>query len=386
MTSESCSVLLIGYNYPPGGGVGSIRITKFAKYLPSDWEIHVLTTNKNAGTQTNGKFDDGDDVTIHRINELWPNAPKDFDKLRWVPPIVWKVYQLHLKHEFDAIWHTSGPFLPLTAAPILKRILDVIYIADLRDSWTLHPYKSERTLFGRVYDGVSEMAEPRVLRSVDAVTTATEGITNAYCKKYPSIQDKFHTIVNGYDPSDFPQMNVEPTENFTVVYVGKFSTFRDPKPFLRSLADLQDEYEIDFVHVGTPEQVVQLTVSKLGLEKRFDCTGYIERSEVSRQIHRADVGLAVAGDSPQEMTTKIFDYIACRTPILACGPTDGSMANVVQKFKHGYTVPNRRGPIIRQMIKIADEAPLELGSGPYNQYTRAHAAESLKKVFIHHTR
>jgi len=380
MLSTQTSLLLIGYNYPPGGGIGSVRIAKFAKYLPNNWDIHVLTSGANIGPDTDAGIDDGDNVTVHRVREILSGASKDFDKLRWAPPVVLSVRNLHREHEFDAIWHTSGPFLPLTAVPVLKRLLDVRYIVDLRDSWTLHPYKSERTLFGHLYDKVSTVVEPRVLHAADIVTTATEGITNAYREKYPSIRDKFTTIENGYDPSDFPQLDVENAERFTIVYVGKFASFRDPTPFLEALANVQEKVDIDFVHVGTPEESVQSAVSRLNIEDCFECTGFVDRAEVTRQIRRADLGLAISGGSPQEMTTKIFDYIACDTPILACGPPRGAMANVAGRFEHGYVTPNQSTNISKQLIRITEICPVDLGNGPYDRYTRKHSANMLEEL------
>ena len=39
-------VLLIGYDFPPGGGISSQRLTKFFKYLPIyDIDPYVFTTS-----------------------------------------------------------------------------------------------------------------------------------------------------------------------------------------------------------------------------------------------------------------------------------------------------------------------------------------------------
>ncbi|WP_247001698.1 glycosyltransferase [Halosolutus gelatinilyticus] len=375
-------ILLITYNYPPGGGVGSIRASKFAKYLPDQWNIHVLTAADNIGPNTDISIDDGGNVTVHEVSEFLPNSPKEFNKIRWVPPLCWKIRQLHERYSFDAIWHTAGPFLPLLSTVVITSSVEVPYLVDFRDAWTLQPYRPKRTVFGQMHDVVSTSAEPRILRRATAVTTATSGITRAYQNRYPELSSKFKTVENGYDPDDFPDVDVEQPNRFTIVYVGKFGHYRDVAPFLRALADIKTETGVQFVHVGEPEQDVVSTVAEFGLADQFTCTGFVDRSAVARHIHRADLGLAVSGGSPQEMTTKIFDYIACETPILACGPSAGAMAEVVSQFDHGYVTENEFPAIEAALSDIVATDPRSLGEGPYAEYTREQAGEKLAEIVL----
>jgi glycosyltransferase involved in cell wall biosynthesis len=367
-------VLLIGYYYPPDSGVGSIRISKFAKFLPKQWNIHVLTTPSSAESRSNQY-----NVTVHEIPRIWPATPKSFDQTRWVPQLLKSVRKLHKQHEFDCVWQTANPFFPLIIVPICNKFISSNFIVDLRDSWTLHPYSDLTTIFGRLYAKTSQLLEPRVLRSADAVTVATDGINEAYANLYPEIKNKLHTIENGYDRDDFPQLETEPREGFDIVYVGKFSDFRDPNPFLNALSDIQFRYDVSFIHVGNSEEQVENAVRQYDLEQNYECTGYVGREEVARWIQRSDLGLAVSGGSPQEMTTKIFDYMACRTPILGCGPK-GAMTDVIEQFEFGYVSPNETNQIKDTLSKIIDRKPHSLGSGPYSRYTRKESAKKLTNI------
>jgi glycosyltransferase involved in cell wall biosynthesis len=297
-----------------------------------------------------------------------------------MPPLVRKVRQLDRKFDFDCIWQTGNPFMPLTAVPVLKRVVDSKYVVDLRDSWTLHPYGELSTVFGRIYEHVSRFAEPAVVRSADAVTVATEGMENAYKAEYPESAEKFTTIENGYDPDDFPPMDLKPAEDFLIVYVGKFGNFRDPGPFFESLSTVVKDHEVRFVHVGNPEKKVGRLIDRFGLTGVYECTGYLKRSEVTGWIRRANLGLAITGDSKQEMTTKIFDYMACETPILGCGPQEGSMATAVEKFQYGYPVENDYRLLNNVLRTIIAIKPPNLGDGPYEEYTRRQKAEKLAQL------
>ncbi|KAB7514666.1 glycosyltransferase [Halosegnis rubeus] len=371
---ESRQILLIGFEYPPDTGVGSVRISKFSKYLPQEWDIHVLTKPANANIRS-GR----DNVTVHQVPPIWSTAPKTFDQIRWAPKLVTAVQSLHKQYSFDCIWQTANPFLPLIAVPIYKRFTGTKIIVDLRDSWTLHPYSKLTTIFGRLYDKISEVMEPRVLQAADAVTVATDGMNRAYSDSYPQMGAKFHTVNNGYDRDDFPQVEADSTDGFDIVYAGKFSNFRDIEPFIRALSEVQSQHDVSFIHVGNPEKSVESIVNRYGLDQSYRCTGYVGRETVAQVIHKSDLGLAISGGSPQEMTTKIFDYMACETPILGCGP-EGSMTDAISEFEYGYTVPNETDRIKSTLLKIIKQHPESLGTGPYQKYTREESAQTLARI------
>jgi glycosyltransferase involved in cell wall biosynthesis len=364
-------ILLIGYNYPPDSGVGTIRIAKFAKYLPNRWNIHILTTPSDKRS-----YSKQNNVSVHEVPLILPDISKEFDKIRWVPQLIHAIRMLHKEHRFDCIWQTANPYFPLAVVPVITRLIRVPFIVDLRDAWTQHPYSELSTLFGRLNSNISKILEPQVLTSADAVTLATKGMYEAYADSYPSLINKFEVITNGYDSDDFPIVETEPRDEFTIVYVGKFSNFRDPEPFLAALSEIQSSHNISFVHVGNSEAKVENTVKQLNLDKHYMCTGYLDRKEVAQWIQRSDLGLAVSGGSPQEMTTKVFDYIACKTPILGCGP-NGSMANVINQFESGYMSQNDTTEISTVLSEILETKPQSLGQGPYDEYTREKSANQL---------
>lgn len=378
MSAPRGRVLLVSYNFPPGGGVGAFRAAKFAKYLSEDWDVDVLTASSNA-VETRATLSDlPDSLTVRECSVPWSDAPVELNKLRWTPNLVSKITNLNSTHDYDAIWQTAGPFMPLASVPVVARRIDAPVVVDFRDSWTLMPYKPELTLFGRLYYALSHRIEPRVLNAAAAVTTATEGMTSAYESEYPRIAERFATIPNGYDPDDFPDVDaMTDSDAFRIVYAGKFGWYRDVEPFLRALAELATEYDVEFVHAGREEPEVVETARKFGIESAVECIGYVERAELTRRIRGADLGLAISGGSDQEMTTKIFDYIACETPILACGPESGSMANVVRRFENGVVAPNTTTEILRSLRTLCENPADSLGDGPYEEYTRERSAEKL---------
>lgn len=370
-------VLLIGYHFPPTGGVGAIRIAKTAKFLPDSWNVHVLVTRRS-DTETGVEDESG--AVIHEMEKPLPDAP-DIEELRLASTVATTVRRLHDRIRFDCIWHTAGPFLPLAACPAVRRYYDVPYVVDLRDPWTLHPTAEERTTWGKVNDALSAWLEPRVVRAADAVTTATPTLTRDYREQYPAHRGKFATVHNGYDPADFASTADRDPDHFVVVYAGKFTDRMDPEPFLDAVGRLGTETECDPVlrHAGRADDRVVRLARKHGVEDAYEHLGYLSRDELSRVVRGADLGLALTRDSEQEIPTKLYDYIACETPVLACGPR-GDMRTLASEFEHGYVCANEPDAVYRTLDDIVEDGPTSLGEGPYRAYTRRAATEGLASV------
>lgn len=370
-------ILLIGYHYPPYEGVGATRIYKAAEYLRDRYQVHVLT-----GYTEPTRDHALDGVTVHYVPELLDWSPKRFDKISWVPKVVRAVQKLDTKYDYDVIWQTANPFLPLIALPIIKRQTGTPYIVDLRDSWTLMPYTRERTIFGKLNDVVSTLSEPRVLRDAAATTTATDGITATYKDVYPKIHDSFTTVPNGFDQSEYPKPDdIDQDDSVvTLFYSGKFSWYRDVEPLMAALGDIQESVDIELRHAGHPEDHVLDTAGQYGVRDSVQNLGYLNNQELAEELYTADLCLAISGGSRQEMTTKIFDYLACERPILAIGPKDGAMCNVVCQFEFGYTVRNSKPEIVEGLEEYLSTTPQKLGDGPYDDWTRQQTASQLSDV------
>ncbi|OVE84084.1 hypothetical protein B2G88_06525 [Natronolimnobius baerhuensis] len=379
-------MLVVSYTFPPHGGVSVFRTVKFLKYLPEyGWTPSVLTASRDAQFEPVAhEFRDdvrgvteirpvqplGGTLTTRVQRRLLSDSSPSFNllALRWILPVVQAGIRVIDTHDIDIVYYTAPPFPQLLAAPLLKRMTGLPYIVDLRDPWSIHPYTS-----GGVTDvfrtALADIFEPTVLRNAARVCCVTEPMTRRYVAAYPELEDTFETITNGFDPDEFDTDEDETRESreridgpVTIAYAGKFSSYRDPEPFVTALrALLDDGQDVRFVHFGRPENRLVNLVTELDLESIVRFAGYVDRDELVAELSQTDLGLVVSGGDETELTTKVFDYIGCNLPILAVGQQTGALVDVVSAFENGYICANRADAIQETIRQILDQQPPTLG-------------------------
>ena len=381
-------ILIVTYFYPPNGGVGSFRIMKFIKYLPEfGWDASAVTV-KDSSDSASGENDFSDALekvdNIYRTPILSLNVERA-PGLRWAPHLVKKLTTIVEENDIDVIMYSGPPFYQSIVAPIIKKYSNIPYIIDYRDPWGVPPYSLYNDTSGilrkakNVY--LPTFCETIILNSADAIITASQVVTSRYEEKYGL--DNILTIPNGFDPDDYSFDSITTSDNFQIVYAGKFLDFREYQPTFEAFRELLKEYpNAKFVHLGPKEDHVFKTISDLGLESNYDFRGYKPLDEVGRVISGSDVALAITGGDKYEPTTKIFDYMACNTPILGVGPADGEMARMVSSFTNGHVVAENDSALIYEVLEsIADERPALLGSKTeINRHTRKARTERLVEI------
>ena len=129
-------ILMIATYFPPSGGVGVFRVTKFAKYLKlSGYEPVVVTIdNKYCINKDDSLLKDIDGIKIYRLDFEIENSSveKAFKKA-----LDKEIYGIVENEKPDVLFLTGGPFKIL---PIGRKVYDkykIPYIIDLRDPWSL---------------------------------------------------------------------------------------------------------------------------------------------------------------------------------------------------------------------------------------------------------
>lgn len=119
------TVLVISQNFPPAGGPGVQRVTKFAKYLPDfNWKPYVLTISSDYhrihglldNTLLRDISEDLDVVRTNFINHKLAHA----SKIEWIPYLVMDALRMCSKIQIDALYLSGGPFHPLLTGYITR--------------------------------------------------------------------------------------------------------------------------------------------------------------------------------------------------------------------------------------------------------------------------
>jgi len=386
-------VLVIAQYFPPMGGVGTFRVTKFIKYLPKfGWKPIVLTVqtdchSNNAWMDVGFEKNIPKSVHVYRTKTLSSKLIND-EGIRWLPFLIHKLKSLIRKEKPDLVFITGGPFFPMIICPIIKIFYKLHCVVDLRDPWKLSynkvPMKGLKAYLGRF---LINIAEPIVLRNASKVICASDTILKKYQIVYNHQKEKFLTIANGYDPEDFDKIKPKKYKGFTIVYTGKFrcyETLLDPSFFFKALKILYDKgIDIRFVHVGLIEKEIVTLSEKISMQNSIEFIGPKSYAETLSYAKGADLLLVIGSNRKMGLSAKLFDYIGCHKPILILTDKNGELWKVGKKIPFATLLENNNSEDIAYAIekllqKKTIVKPIEIVE---EKYHRKKLTEILSKVF-----
>jgi glycosyltransferase involved in cell wall biosynthesis len=379
MKTKEKKVLIIAYYFPPMGMGGVQRAAKFAKYLSSfGWKPFVLTVKEVEYLAKDPSLleDLPPEVRVIRTESFDPlrisfilkkffkkRRQKDKSikrstikksklsswlffpdsKIGWLPFALLSGLKIIRKERIDLIFTTSPPPSLHLVGYFLKLLTGKPWIADFRDPWIGFHYEDYPTPF---HLWLKNRLVGLITQNAKAVVSINEKISQRLFSLYPFIKN-IETIPNGYDESDFNLPPTVKTDSFIISYLGTFSPDHNPEPFLLGLRSLLDEKrtlkeKIKLKHIG-----LCMGIDLDGMIKKYDLSGVVERrrylphKEALAQLQDASILLLTTSSSPEaEMisTSKLFEYIPLKKPILAIVPPKGAAACVVSSLNLGKVV------------------------------------------------
>lgn len=353
---------MIANQFPPMGGSGVQRSTKFVKFLRTfGYEPVVLTK---------ARLTAGDESLLEDLPkgiELIATKGIDFDSKRGflslpykllarkvlVPDseILWanKAYDVAfnrlIKGDIQVIYSTSFPYSDHLLALNLKGMFPQIpWVADFRDEWTKNPYILDMNYPEKRMKREKSM-ELDVLENVDALVTNTDAMLDGFLDIVPSLRPNSFVIPNGFDDADFQDATGKPAlDKFVLTYAGSMYGRRKPDLILKALKALIDEGKIDsqkvtveFIGNMKKEQVLELSRS-LGLESIVSIHSYMKHRELLKKLSESACLLLLIGQgvgAENFSSGKIFEYIKLGRKILAAVPPAGEAAKIIRETNTG---------------------------------------------------
>lgn len=396
------NVLVIAYYFPPTGGGGVQRVTKFVKYLPSfGWRPVVLTV-KNPDFDI---FDESllqnipkdvkvyktysfDPVRWYRVRRYGPKSrfepmgrklfyskrqpllemllspvrllfkgikyflnnivlvPDDY--IGWIPFAILKGIWVIRKEKIDAIYATGKPWSSFLIAFFLKLLTGRPYTLDLRDPWVLTPYGNSGA--NGVRQKIERFWEKKCFLNAKKVININEQINNSYIQHYSSMpSNKFAFITHGFDPDDFlGTRKIKNRTKFTIIFFGTLYLNTLPDNLLKAVSsivsekpDLRDTIQLKFIGF-VPSYVLRM-VKDMGLEGIVETPGYLPHRESIHHMVGSDVLVLLlnkveTNTNAQVSTGKLFEYLASRRPILALIPEDTDAAKLINELGAGKVI------------------------------------------------
>jgi hypothetical protein len=374
----SKKALIITYYWPPAGGPGVQRWLKFVKYLP-DFGIEPivycpenpsypiidesllsevaqdiiilkqpikepyrwasLLSRQGSKTISSGVIPKQKKQSLIeklmlyvRGNFFIPDARKN-----WVTPSVAFLSEYIKKEQIDTIITTGPPHSLHLIGLQLKKELGVKWLADFRDPWTTIGYHKKLKLT-KASQHKHKALEALVLQSADQII-----VTSKTTKQEFALLTKqaIAVITNGYD--DHQVEKPEKDVKFTLAHIGSLLSERNPKQLWEAISELitEDEsfknaFQLKLIGV-TSEDVLQ-TISEYKLQEYVNNLGYVSHQEALKAQMQSQLLLLIEIDSEATKAIipgKLFEYMVSNTPILAIGPKDSDVEDIIKTTNTG---------------------------------------------------
>lgn len=423
-------VLFVCYQFPPVGGAGVQRPTKFVKYLRRfGWEATVLMPSnpsvpvfdesllaelpddqlivkaptwepdyrlKSQVTGTPAASRAGIRQSVRRLLRRAAGTILQPDpQMLWIPQAYRAGCRLLKELRHDAIFATAPPYSDFVLGALLKRKTGLPLILDYRDEWDL----SSKYLENSQRDAVSQFAQERmqrwVLRHADAVVATTAASTHRLEERLVAARGTAVTacIYNGFDEADFPAAagsddRTRPASGgkFRLVYAGTLWNLTSVAPLAAAISQLRDiapdllkRLELVFVGRKLPAQRELLReIASAGCAVIDE--EYCEHHRIPELLRSADGLCLLLSEAPgaeRVVPAKLFEYLAAGKPILGICPA-GETADLLNQSQPGaHFVPADVSGIARW---LGDSARSTSDGGvPHSQRGRSASVEHFSR-------
>jgi glycosyltransferase involved in cell wall biosynthesis len=372
-------LLLVTLYFPPAGGGGVQRPLKFASHLPAlGIETHVLAPDDPKWVHQDVDLPLPTQAWIHRARYLGPRSRRLADELHgrggldlalrrassvgrrlllpdenvtWNATAIPKAISIVRREGIDVVLTTSPPGSVHLIGAAVQKATGAKWVADLRDSIVLHPHRSAEGAGARAKQKARAGVARLVARQADAIVAVSEAIAEETRAIEP--RGRVVTIANGSDFDDFAGLAYSRGDRFRLTHAGSFFGRRDPKPFLRALAESGLE-DVTVRFVGDFRPSDREYMESLGLGDRVEVIDYVPRRESLRLQRDSDALLLLipeaGGRGRGVLSGKVFEYLAAERPVLAVVPPDGAAAELVRETGAGLVAGPDDVPGIRDAL------------------------------------
>jgi hypothetical protein len=382
-------VLILTYYWPPSGGAGVQRWLKFVKYMrefgfepivytaengempvideslekdvPKDtivlktpiWEpysfykrfigrkkddkINASFLNENKKTGLTEKIS----VWI-RGNFFIPDARK-----YWIKPSINFLDDYIKKNKIDLVISSGPPHtMHLIALGLKQNNAGLKWIADFRDPWTNIDFY-EKLMLTKWADNKHHKQELSVLRNANLILSVGQTMSNEFLNMYKNSGgkdlNKFKVITNGFDDDDLKLGTIIKDTKFSIAHIGTLVKDRNPQVLWKVLRKIVLENEkfkeqLEIKLVGKIDFFVKEQIELNGLTQFVKKIEYLPHDKVIEEQQKSKLLLLLVNNTKNAkgiLTGKFFEYMSAKVPVLAIGPTDGDLADIINKTNTG---------------------------------------------------
>ncbi len=280
---------------------------------------------------------------------------------KWAEKAWQKLQTFDLDRQFDLVLVSIPPYSLSFLAAKIQQNGGVPVVLDLRDPWTLNPYKIHPTPFHRWLDA---KLERKYVGKISFGISAYRRLLDFYAEHWVEFKKKsWRVIPNGFDEDDFKELPSKPKDEqhlFKIGFSGTiYSHLNHPTPLFKAMAHLKKQWpeqgaKLHFVHVGKSHIDLKKLAARFGLENQVQSLGYLPHKEALARLNEMDSLCFVLSDrdarSRFTVGGKVYEYLRLAKPILALVPEDGEAADLIHETKSGVVVSPQNTEAIASVL------------------------------------
>ncbi|MFN8060114.1 MAG: glycosyltransferase [Vicinamibacterales bacterium] len=440
MSASPTRLLVIAYNFPPHGAIGTMRTLRLVRHVAAEgWCVRVVTGDPStyvAGTPTDDALLASVPATVRvdrvRAVRPWRRLSRWLKRSRgpasstspvptmsaspapapaqrrptWARELMslgalpdgesgWLVPALLaalLGPRPDAIYSTAPPWTSQVVALAAHAWLGRPWVADFRDPWARAPWREARTT---VQLRASTWLERRVVSRATTVVFATAANRDEYVAVYgETLARKSVVIPNGCDVEEFAGLERGPArQEFVLLHAGSLYGGRNPLPLFRGLARAIEKglverrtFRLRLLGATSIAGVdVTSAIAELGLTDVIEFVARVPRRQSLVEILSADALLIVQPATAVSVPGKLYEYFAAGRPILAL-TVPGETASLVERSGIGVAVSATDEDAIaaglHAVVALSRRAPAPAPRSLYDGKARAADAAHVLRAAI----
>lgn len=418
-------VLIITYYWPPSGGAGVQRWLKFVKYLRGfgyEPVVYTVDNPRYAIEDTSLEAEIPEGIKVYRKSILEPNSSGLVSKKRqrisagfvddkpsfmarmmlyvranyfipdarmlWIKPSARYLRQVVQSEGIDLIVSSGPPHSMHMIAKILKEKTGIPWVADFRDPWTKIDYFDRLPLSSRALKKHQKL-ERSVLQQANQIIVIGQSMK----EDFQEFAEKVHVITNGFDEEvDANVKGQKLSTRFTIAHIGSMNVDRNPEVLWKALSEIcleNQQFSEDLLVqlIGNIASEIDQSLEVAGIHQ-IERIAYLPHKEVIQFQESAQVLLLAVNrvkNAKGILTGKIFEYMNAHRPILAIGPPDGDLAEILRKTNTGSIVDfdDVQG-MKKQLLQFYDQyrsGQLVVNSNGIEKYHRRELTRELAAVF-----
>lgn len=358
---------MIAPYFLPRRRVGAYRPFKFAIHLKEfGWEPTVVSIDEQNGELTGKEHSLLSGITVHKLSPpfdftqksgsqlnkadtqdkpgkglkksllhpIFETIDRNFPVDTWLPFFYLKkskILEIAKDIQPEIIWATGDPWSGLWTSKELSKHIDIPFIADMRDPWSLCPVRNQKR--SKWVQRIDSKIETEILQQAAQVVFTAEATADRYREHYPFLQEKATTIYNSFDRAlyDDPIFESAPEDKtgndvLDIVFFGKFRELSPAKPLIEIMAKVQKtnpelSRSIRIRSFGSLSKDDRILAENLGVEDNFVSSEPVALERALSTLRKSDVLLLSTNPERKDIIpAKLWDYLAAGKPILSVAP------------------------------------------------------------------